>query len=127
MTLIKNAYAAAATVLPADWIGVGSAFNTLGGALGAIVNIVFAVGVAVCLAFAIVGGIKYASSAGDPKAVGQARNTITNAVIGFIIVVGFRFIMYFVLNLIGAQGAKNPIEGGVLPYAYFITAWNDKE
>lgn len=106
MNLIKNVYAAAPTTLPSDWIGAGATISTVGGILGLMVNVVFYAGVAICLAFAIVGGIKYATSGGDPKNTATARQTITNAVIGFIIVVGFRFIMGFVLRLVGATGTS---------------------
>ncbi len=106
MKLIKTAYAA--TNLPADWIGPGSHIDTVGGLMGLLVNVVFYIGVGVCLAFAIVGGIRYATSGGDPKATGEARQTITNAIIGFIIVVGFRFVMGFVLTLIGANTTNVP-------------------
>jgi hypothetical protein len=114
VNLIKNVYAE--TTLPADWIGTSSYIDTVGGLLGLLVNVVFYIGVAVCLAFAIVGGIRYATSGGDPKATGEARQTITNAIIGFLIVVGFRFVMHFVLQLINAQGQSVPQD--VLP-----TSW----
>ncbi len=112
MKLIKTAYAA--TDLPNDWLQNGTNIDTVGGLMGLLVNVVFYIGVGVCLSFAIVGGIRYATSGGDPKATGEARQTITNAIIGFIIVVGFRFVMGFVLRLIGAQG-ENSVPDDALP------------
>lgn len=114
MNLIKNVYAE--TSLPADWIGNAATVNTVGGVLGLIVNVVFYTGVAICLAFAVVGGIRYATAGGDPKANADARQSITNAIIGFLIVVGFRFIMGFVLSLIGAQTTGVPTD--VLPNSW---------
>ena len=107
MNFIKSVYAQVATDLPEDALS-GSSLTSVGAWLGAIVNIVFYVGVAICLAFAIVGGIKYATSGGDPKNTAAARQTITNAIIGFIVVVGFRFIMVFVLRLMGATSSGAP-------------------
>lgn len=100
MSLFRQAYAVVATELPTDWLA-GSPLQNVRNILAAGVNIVFWVGVAICLIFAIIGGIQYAMAGGDPKAATAARNTITNAVIGFVVVLGFRFIMGFVVRLLG--------------------------
>lgn len=84
-----------AVVIPTKWKDL---FALLKGA----VNVVFYVGIAICLVFMIVGGIKYATSGGDQKAAESARGTITSAVIGFVVVLGFRFILEIVLGLLGA-------------------------
>jgi len=67
------------------------------------VNVVFYVGIALCLIFMIIGGIKYATSGGDKEQAQAARGTITNSIIGFVVILGFRFILEIVLGLLGVQ------------------------
>lgn len=65
------------------------------------INVVFIIGLALALLFVIIGGIKYITSGGDEGKAGEARNTITNAVIGAVVIVAFRIILTFVLNVLG--------------------------
>lgn len=51
----------------------------------------------------LVGGYKFITSGGDPKAVGSARATLTYAVIGIILVVASWLILQLIANLTGAQ------------------------
>ncbi len=53
-----------------------------------IINLVLGIGIALTIIFLIIGGIQYITSRGDQKAAEAARHTLTNAVIGFIIVIG---------------------------------------
>lgn len=46
----------------------------------------------------IIGGFQYAISRGDEKAVGKAKNTITYAIIGVVIVIIAQAIVFFVAN-----------------------------
>ena len=48
----------------------------------------------------IVGGVKYALSAGDAKAVTDAKNTILYALIGLVIAILAYSIVSFVLGLV---------------------------
>lgn len=49
----------------------------------------------------LIGGWQFLSSGGDQKAVGQARNTLTYAVIGVILVVVAWFILLIIENVTG--------------------------
>jgi len=49
----------------------------------------------------IVGGFKYLTSAGDPKAVESARNTLTSAILGLALVIGSWFILRFIEEFTG--------------------------
>ncbi len=62
-------------------------------------NISFVLAGLILLFFFIMGGIGMISSAGknDPKAAEQAKQTITSALIGFIVV----FASYWIVKLIG--------------------------
>ena len=53
----------------------------------AIINVALMFVGAVCLIFLALGAVKFITSGGDPKAVKSARDTMTYAVIGTIIVV----------------------------------------
>ena len=70
----------------------------------AVTNTVFWIGIAVALAFGVINGVKYAMSGGDKLAAQQAKQGVTNAFIGFIIVIGFRSIVQLIMALLGASG-----------------------
>ena len=62
--------------------------NTLADAMALAINIVLGIGVSLTIVFLIIGGIQYITSKGDQKATIEARTSLTNAVIGFIVVIG---------------------------------------
>ncbi len=70
-----------------------------------IINLVLGIGIALTIIFLIVGGIQYITSRGDQKAAEAARHTLTNAVIGFIIVIGAFTIKQIVGGALGAENA----------------------
>ncbi len=51
----------------------------------------------------LVGGYKFITSGGDPKAVGSARSTLTYAVIGIILVVASWLILQLIKDFTGAN------------------------
>lgn len=51
--------------------------------------------------FFIVGGVKYATATGDPKALDGAKRTLTYAILGLVLVIGARAIITLVANLLG--------------------------
>jgi hypothetical protein len=51
----------------------------------------------------ITGGFKYITSGGDPKAVEGARNTITYAIIGLIVIVASFLILVLIYNITGVD------------------------
>lgn len=93
--------AQAATPLNAQKITLP--FNNLADVFGFLVNVVLGVGIAVTIIFLILGGIQYITARGDQKAAGAARESLTNAVIGFIVVIGAFTIRTILLNVIGGD------------------------
>ena len=51
----------------------------------------------------LVGGFKFLSSGGDPKAAGAARTTLTFAIIGIILVVASWLILKLIADLTGVD------------------------
>ncbi|MFH0863763.1 MAG: pilin [Candidatus Gottesmanbacteria bacterium] len=47
-------------------------------------------------AYLIMGGFSYLTSAGDPKAMEQAKGKVTNAIVGFIII----FVAFWVVQIL---------------------------
>lgn len=88
----------AAVSVNAKTIDLG--FNTLSDVFGFIVNVVLGVGIAVTIIFLILGGIQYITAKGDQKAAGAARDALTNAVIGFIVVIGAFTIRTIIVNVL---------------------------
>lgn len=54
--------------------------------------------------FMLIGGVKYATATGDPKALESAKKTLTYAILGFIIVLGARAILTFIATILGVEG-----------------------
>ena len=63
-----------------------------------IINVALAVVAFVAVAFIIVGGVQYATSAGDPSKAVRAKNTIMYAVIGLVVALLSFAIANFVIN-----------------------------
>ena len=82
-------------------------FNNLADVFGFLVNVVLGVGIAVTIVFLILGGIQYITAKGDQKAAGAAREALTNAVIGFIVVIGAFTIRTILLNVIGSTTSND--------------------
>lgn len=82
-------------------------FNNLADVFGFLVNVVLGVGIAVTIIFLILGGIQYITARGDQKAAGVARESLTNAVIGFIVVIGAFTIRLILMNVIGNVSDAN--------------------
>lgn len=71
-------------------------FPDLGSLIGAFLPVVMALSGLLLFGFLLMGGIKYLSSGGDDKAIGDARKIITNAVVGMLIV----FVTFWVVRII---------------------------
>ena len=65
--------------------------------LTALVNLIFILAFVLGIIFLVLGGIRWITSAGDPKGIEAARKQITYAIIGMIIVV----LAYFIINTVG--------------------------
>lgn len=75
-----------------------------------IINIVIGTGIALTVVFLGIAGIKYMTSQGDPKAKETAQNALTNAVIGFIVVIAAFTIKIVVGNILAAGAGGTVIE-----------------
>lgn len=90
-------------------ITLGS-ITTLADAMTLAINIVLGIGIALTVVFLILGGIQYITSRGDQKATQEARTSLTNAVIGFIVVVGAFTIKTILGNLLEIDDSGDEIE-----------------
>ena len=80
--------------MPSTLIGNGGIVNKITD------TILYALGI-ISVVMLIVGGVKYALSAGDAKAVTDAKNTILYALIGLVIAILAYAIVNFILNIVG--------------------------
>lgn len=97
MNLLTKVYAQN-TEIQKPSIGITS----LADAFALAINVVMGVGISLTIIFLILGGIQYMTAKGDQKAAQEARTSLTNAIIGFIVVIGAFTIRTILLNLIGA-------------------------
>lgn len=75
---------------PASFSDLNTLFET-------IVSGILSLGGIVLLIMLLLGGFKYITSGGDPKAAEGAKNTITYAIVGLVLLVG----SYILLQTIG--------------------------
>ena len=68
-----------------------------------IINAALAFAGVVALIMIIFSGIRYVTSGGDPKAVEGARNTLTWAIIGLVVIVLAYLIINFISVFTGVQ------------------------
>src|SRR3989344_1427453 len=105
MTLLQHVYAASrGGDIPSDVNRIDLGVQTLAEAFGIAINIVLGIGIALTIIFLILGGIQYITSKGDQKAAQEARTSLTNAVIGFIVVIGAFTIKTVMVSILGASG-----------------------
>ena len=77
-------------------LGGPASFNQI---ISIVTNLLLGIAGSIAVIFIIVGGIQYATSAGDDGRVQSAKNTILNAVIGLVITVMAYAIVNFLLNI----------------------------
>jgi hypothetical protein len=87
--------------------------STLGDIITELVPILYGLAAMIALLFLIWGGIRYMTARGDPKAHEAARNTITSAIIGLLIV-----LLVGVIYALIAAVFKIEIFTGLVPTAY---------
>lgn len=78
-------------------------------------NIIIGIGIALTVIFLVIGGIQYITSRGDSKATEAARASLTNAIIGFIIVIAAVTIRYVVANVIAGEANTTNLQN-VTPF-----------
>jgi hypothetical protein len=66
--------------------GVKLKFNDVGGFVGEAVWYVFGFAGILLLVYMVAGGLQLMTSGGDPKAMQSAQGKITNALLGFVII-----------------------------------------
>ena len=81
-------------------------YTGLGEILATILNLVFFITLATCLIFFIVCGIKYFTSVGDERKLEEAKGCIQNALIGSVIIVGFRVVISLIITSFTGPGTS---------------------
>lgn len=76
-----------------------------------LIDAAFALGGLVCFVYILVGAFRYMNSGGDDKAVQAAKNTLTFAIVGLVIVVGGAVFMEFFVGNTGVGILQYP--GGI--------------
>lgn len=78
-------------------IGLNQNLNNLGDIISAVIPYLFGAAGFLLLLYLIWGGFSYMLSGGDPKAAESAKQKITNALVGFVII----FVAYWLVQLLG--------------------------
>lgn len=82
-----------------DPTGLIHKFSSLGDIIGQLIPFLFGLAAMLALLFLIWGGIKYMMAQGDPKQLDAAKNTITGAIIGLVVILSVS-IIYTLIGLI---------------------------
>lgn len=89
---------------PGSTLDAGSLLNNL-------VTVLFAIAGLIFFFMLIMGGLRYMTAGGDPKNAESARKTLTNAVIGLMIVVSAYLVTTVLSELIGTDFLRPDIPG----------------
>ena len=84
-------------------IDINSQQLKLGSIIGAVLPYIFGAAGIALLIYLILGGLQLMISRGDPKAMQSAQAKITNALIGFVIIIFAFFIVQLFGQLFGLQ------------------------
>jgi len=88
--------------LPIEEGGPGPAtFKALEVIFGNILSVAFALAGFATFVMLIIGGFRYLTSTGDPKATAQARGTLTWAIVGLLFLIGAWFILRLISQFTG--------------------------
>jgi len=91
--------------------------NSVGTLVGAILGFMLIIAAVAAFIFLILGGLQWITSGGDKGQLEAARNKITNAIVGLIVVAAAFAIMVLVQTFLGLDGLFG--SGGVeLPRAF---------
>ena len=66
-----------------------------------IINVVTAIAILIFLVMMFVGGFQFLFAGGDPKAIARARNTLTFAIIGLIVLLAVWFLLLAIQSVTG--------------------------
>lgn len=81
--------------------------NDIGGIITASYKYIFGAAGILILIYFLIGGIELMTSAGDPKKVQSARDKITGALIGFVIIFAAFWIVQLVSLFLGVGALKS--------------------
>jgi len=100
MNLIRNIYAGTNTVVP---IRKGSNFTieNVGSLVSNVVNALLIIAALIAFIFLVLGGIQWITSGGDKAGMEAARNKITHAIVGLIVVAAAYAIMLLLGSFLG--------------------------
>jgi len=82
-----------------DTVSAGGSNDTIEPIIRTIINIVLSLLGVIFIAFIIYGGWNWFSARGNEQKLDKAKDTLTQAIIGLLIVLGAYAISYFVLNI----------------------------
>lgn len=85
--------------------------NTVVGVIAVIIKLMLFVAGALAVLFVVIGGIMYLTSAGNEEQAAKGRKTVTNALIGIIIIILSYVVVNVVVNLVNC-GFSNLGIGG---------------
>jgi len=80
---------------------------SFGGLLNGVLSFVLVIGALLVFGFLILGGIEWITSGGDKGKTEGARNKITSAIIGLIILAASYAILQLALNFLGFSGLND--------------------
>lgn len=72
-------------------------FSSLGEVISKFLTYLFPLAGLLLFAYLVMGGFSYLTSGGDPKATEQAKSKVTNAIVGFVILV----VAYWIVQIFG--------------------------
>jgi uncharacterized membrane protein len=104
-----TAFAASAT---GTAINPGQGFATdIGGLINSVLNLVMIIALLLVFLYLILGGIQWITSGGDKGKTEEARNKITAAVIGIIILAAAYALVQFVAYVLGFGTLQDALNG----------------
>lgn len=92
-------------VVPGNIVGIDNVLTIV----QAIIRFILVVAFVLAFIFLLIGGIRWITAGGDEKGVGAARNMITAALIGLVIVL----VSYAIIKLVETFFGINIVTGGV--------------
>jgi len=86
---------------------------SVGGIVSSILPYIFSAAAIALLIYLVLGGFQLMTSRGDPKAAQSAQAKITNALVGFVIVIFAYFIVRLLSQVLGVSQLSE-IVGGII-------------
>lgn len=98
--MIKPAFA---YPIDPESVGLPVGFSTLGDVISKLLPAIVILAGLACFGFLILGGFRWLTSGGDPKATGDAQKIITNAIIGLVIVFTAWWVIKIIETVLGLE------------------------